>query len=282
MNAGACIDSWITSLWWFLDRLARWGRSVVNARDPRRNKSAVTVRGAWLPMSLEFLRSRAWADLSPHAAKMLLDLCSGLGANAKGNGDLSAAPAIMRPRGWSSDATRTAALHELERAELILITRRGNRRQCALYAVTLWPLDCDQSKLEHGPGAFTTSDWTRVSADRAERPTMQAPAKWKRPRKSEDGAPVAGQPQSVMRPPRANVDSLEPRFDPVTGAKAGFVGLSLIPSRDTFLEGHLKVLPAGRVAGDQPTTMALARAAAHLPAARPAVVEARLVGDTAL
>lgn len=91
-------------------------------------------------MPLDFLRSRAWAELSPHAAKMLFDLCGGLGPNAKGNGDISAAPAIMRPKGWSSTATRVAALRELEDVGLIAVTKRGNRRVCTLYAVTLWPL----------------------------------------------------------------------------------------------------------------------------------------------
>ena len=113
---------------------------MANGREGRNRKSAVTVRGPWIAMPLDFLRSRAWAELSPHAAKMLFDLCGGLGPNAKGNGDISAAPAIMRPKGWSSTATRVAALRELEDVGLIAVTKRGNRRVCTLYAVTLWPL----------------------------------------------------------------------------------------------------------------------------------------------
>ena len=141
-----------------------------------RKKNPVTVAGPWFAMPLDFLRSRAWAELSPHAAKMLFDLCAGLGANAKGNGDLSGAPTIMAPKGWCSNATRVAALQELESARLISITRRGNRRLCALYAVTLWPLHCDLSKLDHGPGSYTTTDWQTAGADRSKTPTTDSPA----------------------------------------------------------------------------------------------------------
>lgn len=147
-----------------------------NGRGTKK-KDPVTVVGPWLPMPLDFLHSRAWAELSPHAAKMLLDLCAGLGRNAKLNGDLSAAPTVMQPKGWCSNATRVAALRELEDARLISLTRRGNRRLCALYAVTLWPLHCDLRKLDYGPGSYTTSDWQNVSADRAKTPTTDRPAK---------------------------------------------------------------------------------------------------------
>ena len=52
-------------------------------------KNPVAVRGAWLPMPLKFLRTRACASLSPQASKMLLDMCMQLGPNAANNGSLS-------------------------------------------------------------------------------------------------------------------------------------------------------------------------------------------------
>lgn len=102
----------------------------MNARGPRSKKNPVTVSGPWFAMPLEFVRSRACADLSPQACKMLVDLCAGLGPNARGNGDLSAAPGTMRPRGWTSTSGRVAALLELEFVGLIVITRRGCRGRC--------------------------------------------------------------------------------------------------------------------------------------------------------
>jgi hypothetical protein len=199
-------------------------------------KNPVSVSGPWFAMPLDFLRSRAWCELSPHAAKMLLDLCASLGPNAKGNGDLSAAPSIMGPKGWGSTATRRAALQELEHAGLVAVTRCGNRRACTLYAVTLWPLQCDTSKLDHGPGSFTTTDWQRVSADRAERPTSAAPAKWKGLRANEFSAPTTGQHPADKRPTRDNPSRPNGRCMPSTGAMPVVLPEGLIPPRDTFLD----------------------------------------------
>ncbi|MDE2398354.1 MAG: hypothetical protein KGM91_23215 [Burkholderiales bacterium] len=201
-------------------------------------------------MPLSFLRSRAFAELSPHAAKMLLDLCAGLGPNASGNGDLNAAPATMRPKGWSSDATRRAALQELERAALIVATRQGNRRACTLYAVTLWPMQCDLSKLDHGPGAFTTLDWIKVAADRADRPTLTAPATWNVLRKSAIGAPATGQPHVDMSPPRDNPPVSDRRLRPATGSIDPFSAARVGPPRDTFLD--LPSVPASNRASSPP------------------------------
>ena len=64
----------------------------------RTKKHSIAVNGAWLPVPLEFLRSRACAELSPHAAKLLLDLMALLGPNATRNGDLSLAPKAMKAR----------------------------------------------------------------------------------------------------------------------------------------------------------------------------------------
>lgn len=203
-------------------------------------KNPVSVSGPWFAMPLDFLRSRAWCELSPHAAKMLLDLCASLGPNAKGNGDLSAAPSIMGPKGWGSTATRRAALKELEHAGLVSVTRYGNRRACTLYAVTLWPLHCDTSKLDYGPGSFTTTDWRRVSADRAERPTSETPAKWRALRANEFSVPALGQPSADKRPTRDNPLRPKGRCTPGTDAKAVVLPERLIPPRDTFLD-----LPSG-------------------------------------
>lgn len=158
----------------------------------KRKKNPVAVRGIWIPMPLEFLRSRAFAEFSPYAAKMFLDLCACLGPNASGNGDLAAAPAIMFPKGWRSTATRVAALKELEEAQVIAITKRGNRRAPTLYAITLWPLQCDFAKLDYGPGCCSTLDWFKSDPGRAESPTIEKPAKWRSLRKNENGPPTAG------------------------------------------------------------------------------------------
>lgn len=216
-----------------------------NKQTKRRSKGRVSVSGPWLAFPLDFLASRACNELSPHGIKMLIDLCAQMRAGGRGNGDLSAAPAIMRPKGWASDATRSAALKELEAAGIISITRHGDRKRCALYAITLWPLDCDFSKLEHGPGSYSTSDW-QATPDRRERPTLDAPAKWGRPRKTEkapvenaNSHPAAGQPAGVIGPPRDNQPSPPMVYEPGAGSKLAFLGRLVIPPGETYLDNHL-------------------------------------------
>ena len=228
--------------------------AMANARNERVKKNAVSVRGPWLAMPLDFLRSRAWAELSPQAAKMLLDLCAGLGPNARGNGDLSAAPVVMKPKGWRSTANRVAALQELEGARLIVTMRRGHRRQCALYAVTLWPLQCDTSKLDSGPGCYTTTDWMNVGGDRATCPTSETPARWKTLRKIDIGLPATGQPPADMYPLRDNPTRLSQVFVPATGKQRHVLTAEVVPLRDTYLD--LPSVGAGAGAALSPSLLA--------------------------
>jgi hypothetical protein len=189
--------------------------------DIKRKKNSVNVRGAWLPMSLDFLRSRACAELSGLATKLMIDFCSQLGWNGKGNGDLTAAPAVLGARGWTSNASRLAALAELEAKGLLVITRHGNRRLCSLYAVTLWPMDCNFAKLDHGPGCYTTALWEQEQPENRGPPTAAAPAVWATPRrKNAKSGPAKGQPPTpndkVMArhgttPPQETADLGPPR-----------------------------------------------------------------------
>lgn len=228
-------------------------------------KNPVTVSGPWLALSIDFLRSRAWTELSPHAGKMLFDLCAGLGPNAKNNGDLCAAPTVMKPKGWVSNATRTAALNELEDARLISMTRRGNRRLCALYAVTLWPLHCDLKKLDHGPGSYTTTDWQNVSADRLKTPTTDEPAKWKPLRKNAIALPATGQPLADMNPPRDNPCTPTQSYAPATGSIGPVSAVQVIPPRDTYLDS-----PSARPGAGAGVGGAAVCVSAGVPRKRPA------------
>ena len=149
----------------------------------RTKKHSIAVHGAWLPVPLEFMRSRACAELSPHAAKLLLDLMALLGPNATRNGDLSLAPKAMKARGWSGRETLRMAVAELLEHGLLAQTRQGSRRDCSLYALTLYPVYCDVDKLDvgAGPGSYTTQDW-RAHGEAA--PTEANPAVWRRARKT--------------------------------------------------------------------------------------------------
>lgn len=139
-------------------------------------------------MPLDFLRSRAAAELSPHGAKLLLDVLALLGPNASRNGDLSLAPSTMAARGWKSRSSLHAAIAELIEHRLLVKTRQGGRLDCSLYAITLYPLDCDLSKLDVKPGTFTGVSWAMGGA-LEKPPTGDDPAVWRRARKTNSLAP---------------------------------------------------------------------------------------------
>lgn len=200
-------------------------------------KSPVTVRGSWFAMPIAFLRSRACAELSPQALKMLIDLCAQLGPNARGNGDLSAPPTTMEPRGWTSRATRAAALQDLLDTRLIIVTRKGNRRLCVLYAVTLWPIDCNVSKLDHGPGSYSVLDWEQDGA--AAEPSIEHPATWRTLRKNAKSVPATGQPPLDIAPPRGNPAQQDGPYSPATGTQPTISGQGVAPPRVTFLDTTL-------------------------------------------
>lgn len=168
-------------------------------------KRGVAVAGAWLPLSLDFLRSRACAELSPLAAKLMLDVLSMLGTNASRNGDVSLTPKLMKLRGWSGRESLGAAVRELIAHGLLIQTRQGGRLDCSLYACTLYPLDCDLRKLDVTPGCYRTTDYMGNGADLANPPSEAKPAVWRRARKTQ-----------TLAPPRDDV----PTKRPATGRTA--------------------------------------------------------------
>lgn len=217
----------------------------MNGRGGKSKKNPVAVRGPWLPTPLDFLRSRACAALSPLASKLLMDLMAQLGPNARGNGDLSAAPAVLAPRGWSSNSTRVAALQELEAAGVLCVTRRGDRRRCTLYGITLFPMDCDREKLEVGPGAWGQNDWQGPHGDLKGPPTAESPATWTRPRKrkpsmplcgkNESSEPATGQRPACMNPQRDKSVHVNSSFEPPARLNPAPSSAQVIPLRDTYL-----------------------------------------------
>jgi len=134
------------------------------------------------PLPLEFLRSRTCAELSPHAAKLLLDILSTMGRNGRGNGDISLTFSLMRPRGWTSNATLRVATQELIDAGLLVQTRHGGRNRCNLYAFALYAIDCDVSKLDVMPSCIVEAAMKR-DAVMTSPPTEDQPANWQRIRK---------------------------------------------------------------------------------------------------
>jgi len=201
----------------------------------RTKKHGIAVHGAWLPVELEFLRSRACAELSPHAAKLLLDLLALLGPNATRNGDLSLSPKVMKARGWSGRETLRMAVAELLEHGLLAKTRQGSRLDCNLYALALYPVNCDVNKLDVGPGSYTTQDW---KAHGSEAPTEANPATWRRARKTVlDTSPRDKVPET--RPATGRTPVKKTAKTPTSsrhGTKPPVFEPELVPPRVTYLD----------------------------------------------
>ena len=91
--------------------------------------------------------SPAFAALSPHACKLLLELAGQYRGN--NNGNLTVAWSVVRKRGWRSRTTLWRCKAELIAAGFVYVTRKGHMPgTCELLALTWFPLDVSP-KFDH-------------------------------------------------------------------------------------------------------------------------------------
>jgi hypothetical protein len=127
------------------------------SKDRYKDAKAKRERGAFLALPAIVLNSQAYANLSPYAVKLLIDIgCQYKGNN---NGDLCAAWKVMKPKGWRSEETLHKAKQELLRAQFIVEMRKGRRPNvCSLFALTWLKLD-PSDKHDFGPRGFKFGAW---------------------------------------------------------------------------------------------------------------------------
>lgn len=127
------------------------------SKNRYKEAQAKRERGAFLALPHAVLHSQAFANLSPYAVKLLIDIGSQFKGN--NNGDLCAAWKVMKPKGWRSEDTLHKAKHELQRAGFIVEMRKGRRPNvCSLYALTWQRLD-PNDKHDFGPRGFEFGAW---------------------------------------------------------------------------------------------------------------------------
>ena len=118
------------------------------ARNSRRSLNDAPGGYAGIPRIV--IESDDFKRLSK-AAKVLL-LLMAYQFRGSNNGDLSAAPALLKGWGISSKTTTQKAVQELIERNLIIRTREGRflnpGGRCALYALTWKPIDECQGKIE--------------------------------------------------------------------------------------------------------------------------------------
>jgi hypothetical protein len=104
--------------------------------------------------------SANWAQCSPMAIKLLMDLLSQFkGSN---NGDLCAALRILKPKGWTRGETISNALRELIHYGMIEMTRQGGLHRASLYAVTWKPIDYCNGKLDVNATHVASRLWAQT------------------------------------------------------------------------------------------------------------------------
>ena len=128
------------------------------AKKRYKNGKAKREPGPFLAIPAAVSNSSAYARLSPHAVKLLVDI----GSQYRGdnNGDLCAAWKIMRPKGWRSEETLAKAKQELLRGGFIAEVRKGYRpNTCSLYALTWHALDPNPKHDAGAAHAFVFGAW---------------------------------------------------------------------------------------------------------------------------
>lgn len=126
-----------------------------------KNKGRGKGRGHFLALFDELVRGDEYAQLSPKAAKLIIDI--GTQYNGSNNGDLTAAFGYMKKHGWKSEATLRRAINELEQAGFIEKTRQGSKRICNLYAITWQPIDDCDGKLDVSATKTPSNKWKNKS-----------------------------------------------------------------------------------------------------------------------
>ena len=118
------------------------------ARSKRERLKGRRTAGRFVLVPLTVLDSPAYAALGWPARALLYEMASQYtGSN---NGDLTAAHALHKARGWARNSLPRATT-ELEASGFIVRTRQGGRNTCNLYAVTWQPIDeCRGKNLDHG------------------------------------------------------------------------------------------------------------------------------------
>lgn len=158
--------------------------------------------GPFVPFPCSVLRSDNFVSMSKNGKAMLFDLCEQLrfkNGGASNNGDLCAAPIIMKKRGWNSNEAISFALQELLYYEFIILTRRGDRRRPHLYGITWWAINECHGKLDSGmENNIPDNGWKNIKP------------KWKRPkRKKKAEIKLKSVPRFAENKPRITGDNFQ-------------------------------------------------------------------------
>ena len=115
----------------------------------------------FLRLTHDVLKHPNFATLSPRATKLVLDL--GVQYNGRNNGDLSAPFSQMKARGWNSSDQLFKARKELVSRGIIKVTRQGGLNKASLFALTWFPIDDCDGKLDIRSTNTAPHDWKQAT-----------------------------------------------------------------------------------------------------------------------
>ena len=104
------------------------------------------MTGSFLRLPHHVLDHEVFKTLSKRATKLVIDIASQY--RGHNNGDLCAPFSLMRKRGWNSSDQLEKAKKELIEKDVILVARQGGRNKANLYALTWFPIDECNGKLD--------------------------------------------------------------------------------------------------------------------------------------
>ena len=136
---------------------------MTSPNERRRLVKGRQTTGSFLGLPHHVLDHDNFRTLSPKATKLLIDIAAQYrGSN---NGDLCATFSLMKKRGWNSNDQLDKAKKELIKRDVIQLTRQGGRNKCNLYALTWFPIDECNGKLDIASTITAPVDWKIGSPD---------------------------------------------------------------------------------------------------------------------
>ena len=130
---------------------------MTSQNELRRRIKGRQTTSPFLRLPHHVLDHENFRTLSKRATKLVIDIASQYrGCN---NGDLCATFSLMRKRGWNSSAQLHKAKNELIERDVILVARQGGRNKANLYAVTWFPIDECNGKLDIASTKTAPVNW---------------------------------------------------------------------------------------------------------------------------
>lgn len=139
---------------------------MANPHKRRLNTKGRREKAIYMGIPLRVIRSKEFGQLGGWEVKLLIELAAQY--NGYNNGNLSCPFSQLKERGWNSNGTLFAARNRLLECNWIVTSRHGNRKRCALFALTWLSVDeCEGKGLEILPTKTQSDAWKKTRFDAA-------------------------------------------------------------------------------------------------------------------